>query len=187
MSTSTLDFLLGRIVDRRDTPEDWEQLDVQADLDPQLWTELLARLRDDARCREAVRVAVRPAATVPLPGRRRRVRPALLAAAAILLGLVLGVQVGRPGGEAAGPDATPATLVGGPASATTAPVVLDELPSLLLATRATGAEGVLEVVYLRRTLECRQVTTLYELQRDDAGVPAPLPVDSARLLTSMPF
>jgi hypothetical protein len=186
MSTSTVDLLLGRVIDRADTPQDWAQLEARADQDPGLWTELIARLRDDARCREAVQVAVRPAASVPLPRRPRRAHPALLAAAAVLLVAGLVVQV-WPGKEPAAPQPVGEAPYVAATPTAHEPVVLEELPGLLLATRPTGTEGVLEVVYLRRTLECRQVTTLYELQRDDAGVPAPLPVDSARLLTSMPF
>ena len=47
--------LLSRVVDRRATPADWEELTAQADSDPALWQRLGATLRDDCLLQVTVR------------------------------------------------------------------------------------------------------------------------------------
>jgi hypothetical protein len=201
MNTSTIDLLLSRVVDRGAAPEDWERLDAYAADDPNLWGELIARLRDDALVRDAVGAAIPAADNVPPPARSRgwlgRGRTVGLIAAAAVLLAAIAVPLGwwhthrfaPPGSDSADPEVPVTTVTvttpGGLAPAPAA--VVEELPSVLISTRVVSDGTGVEVVYLRRTVERSIVDSVFTLEPDDAGVTSPRPVEDAGLLVSLPF
>jgi hypothetical protein len=174
--------LFDRMVTHEATPEDWDQLDAVAERDASVWRRLGLALRDHGDLVQVVDVAGDEAEALvvaPLvPSRVRwKTRAGWLAAAAALMMWAGTSLVG----------VSPTETETAPASTVTADTpetqIVGELPSVLVGTRSLPDDQGVEVTYLRRLIERRTTSGLYERGTDEwgqaAAVPASLP--NARL------
>lgn len=187
MKPTREDVLISRVVDREEAPTDWRELDRLAAARDGLWQELLQALRQDAAVRAAVAPALAAADGRPLPGSLgadatpvRGSSPSAWvgwAAALLVAALWIAAATGpnRPGTDAIAVEPTAMT----PASPSD-PSVLRELSRVVVRARPTDDGRAVEVVYVRRVLERAVVNELYEITKDEHGMPVPSPIDPAR-------
>lgn len=209
MSDEIQDALISRIVDRKESTADWEQLAELDDGNGSAWLALAQTLRCEAELRGALGAELERADSVELVA-PRRIAASLagwsgwLTAAACLLGWILAasdrvepdpistddnalVSVDGPSPSESEPQSTEdsAQSTGSQAeivrAAADAADVIKELPLIIVDTQpAESGEGY-EVVYLRRVLESRRVDEVLEFRPDDTGNLLPVPVDEARI------
>jgi len=185
------DILISRVVDGEASDADWRELEALSSLDATVMRRLAEAQSREAALREAVAGALVRAETVELPGRHvdtvYRFRSRLqswtgwAAAAAVALAWAAAGGGLRPAteGQVAGASwGTPASTeeaferyqLMGLAEGR----VLGELPLVML--RAEQREdGRTDVTYLRRVLERKTVTGVYEPGVDAEGKPTLLP------------
>jgi hypothetical protein len=178
-----IDLLISRIVDRRDTPEDWLRLDARAFADGDLSPILVEALRSDALLRRVVDRATTPAERVEVhpgwsraAGRRRQWSRGLSLggwmAAAVLTLLWLATA---PGGGESPSNPEPLAVV-----RTAGSEVIQNLPNLMVETRPIPGTEETELIFIRRTLERRQVSGAYTLALNEMGQPVQSAVDLTR-------
>lgn len=189
------DILITRVLDGEATPEDWAAFRAMAARDPAVWADLADAQQDRAELATAVAEAIAIADRVGAPieihagerlNARIRVGAAWLGwAAAAVLGV--GAFTGMPGlsGGVPGGGAQEAGLfrVNSPEDAMQLYLdmgqktgsVLGEVPERVLLSSELAADGQgYSVVYLRQTIECRQVEDLYRVGLNEAGQEVPV-------------
>lgn len=185
MNGST-DETLSRIVDRSETPDDWQMIEGQED--ESLYYELAMMLRDDCNLRQAIRSRVDRAERVALPVLSAETSAAasqrswLLGAAAVFV-LALGWFFGRTPAPATPTE--PAKILAdylevGHRNGQ----VLDQLPNVTLEVRPAGDGQSVEVIYVRRLVERVVVDEAWRLGTDEHGQPQPAKVDLASYKTA---
>jgi hypothetical protein len=191
-------LLMSRVVDGDATTDEWDELTVLAERDPDVWAQLAHTLRDNAGFARAVNAEVAAADAVPLPSPERaraamtiepRVDPFAHVsrwsgwAVAALVGIAWLAWIFNAGDAARRPE-PPATgsLAGLPAAdllqayldrGRQEELVVGEVPDrILIDTRPTETSGGYEVLYLRQIIERRVVPDLYRVQgQDERGQP----------------
>jgi hypothetical protein len=171
MNAEREELLISRIVDRCESPRDWDELERLEAAGSGVRTELWCALRADAGLRAGVGEALAPAARVALPRAPRR-RPRVAAAAGWLLAaLFAGLWVAERGGAADEPAARGET----------------HGPATVVRARALDGEQGYELLCVRPMLERVLVDGLYELAQDEYGQPVPTPVRRAALAIPASF
>ncbi len=199
------DILIGRVTDGEATPADWQELEALAAADAGVWTRLAAAQRSHADLSRAVDDELTVAELVHVPAHeavragmttvaiRWRAYSGWAAAAVVALawaganGLGLRTPGLNPGATTAGvlsPDELFSRYVDqGKAQG----VVLGELPMVMVESSPAGgaghagADGRVEVVFVRRVLERAYVNNLYRVGRDEHGEPTPVPMNLSTL------
>jgi hypothetical protein len=188
-------ILTHRVLGGSAEPSDWEDLELKAQKDPEIWHRLALALRDENELGLAVGSTAAAAEAVELrdlsqehefrgsrgSSRRGRSRFAPWIGWAAAAGLALLWLTGVPGSPR---TSTP------PAQAETMQQALNlyrqvgtregrfvkELPLLMVARRPAEKGQGTEVVYVRRLLEKRRVRDFYEPATDEWGNPVAVPV-----------
>ncbi len=186
--------LIHRVLSGSAEPAAWEELELKAQQDPQLWHRLALSLKDQNELNlgvantvlraEALELddlraaAAQHSSTSPAPIRRFRPGPWIgwAVAACIALFWLTGIP-GAPSTTA--PPAEAATMQQAldlyRQAGTREGRLVEELP-LLVVDRKPAPQGKgTEVVYLRRILERRRVKSLYEAAPDEWGNPVVVP------------
>lgn len=199
------DILIGRVTDGEATPADWQELEALAASDAGVWTRLASAQRSHADLSRAVDDELTVAELVHVPAHdavrtgmtsvaiRWRAYSGWAAAAVVAIawaganGLGLRTPGLNPGATTAGvlsPDELFSRYVDqGKAQG----VVLGELPMVMVesspagASGEPGADGPVEVVFVRRVLERAYVKNLYRVGRDEHGEPTPVPMNLSTL------
>jgi hypothetical protein len=184
MDPTREDLLIGRVVDRSERPDDWQELERLFAGDPALRQQLCATLRDDAWLRLAVAGPLAFAERVEAPPRRRLTRMSglvgwLCAAAFALLWLSPRLS---PAAPAAPPPSAP---VARDLAATS--TQLGELPPLLVRSQPTDDGTALRVVTMRRILEENVVQQVFSVGADEFGGVQQVPVALASCTTPTDF
>ncbi len=156
----TEETLFDRAICGEASEADWDQLHDSAVADPAVWHRLALNLRDNGRLVQALAEVGDVAAGVELVHNRSRRRwvaaAGWLAAAAMILAWVTI------------PYAPPAVDVGAE--------VVGELPSVLMKTRELP-DGDVEVTYVRRLVERRTTSAVFEQGEDELGQTVVVPAD----------
>ncbi|QOJ00159.1 MAG: hypothetical protein HRU70_06525 [Phycisphaeraceae bacterium] len=187
------DLLLSRVVDGRDSPDDWASLDAIARNDPGLWRELALLQKDQRSLEQMVGLASASADRTPLPADAPTLRLAEHArpgsgwsgwigwAAAAGLGLALvGTLNVKPSGSIPGNHAgvIPVQMTPDEALENYITVgskdgrVLGELEDRILIRGEPAADGAgWDVVFVRPIVERARVPDLYRFATDEWGNP----------------
>lgn len=185
MDTTPEDILIGRVVDRCERPEDWQELERRFAADPELRLQLCSTLRQDATVRQAVAPMLQRADQIELPPLRSPSRlPALagwLAAATFAL-----LWLTSPGASLQRGRTQPMSA-GGADLAAAVGSELGELPPLLVRSHPTDDGKALRVVTMRRILEESVVQQVYRVGEDEFGSPQQVPVALANCTTPSDF
>ena len=185
MDPTREDLLIGRVVDRCERPDDWQELERLFAGDPDLCRQLCATLREDALLRQATAAPLAVADRVEAPPRPRLARvPGLvgwLCAAAFAL-LWLSPRSARVAPPTAPQPAAPIAgdLAGGTSQ-------LGELPPLLVRSQPTDDGKALRVVTMRRILEENVVQQVFSVGADEFGGVQQVPVALANCTTPTDF
>jgi len=186
MTLTREDILISRIVDGSSEPADWAELQTLAEDDPEALLRLAGAQRREADLRESFGAVLNDADEIDLPlghtatvytfRNRLQVWTGWAAAAAIALAWLTAGGVLRP-------NSTTSTVAGWSPAATTDEAfeqyqmmglaegrVLGELPKMMIQVKRLES-GQAEVTYLRRVLERRLVTDVYESGVDTQGRP----------------
>ncbi len=177
------DELFDRALSEGATPDEWGELEALAGRDPALWQRLARSLRDNRALTTAAEEAGALAAAVELPAgsaRRPAPRPVWLERMgwmAALIAVAIGAALWSGDAPAIEPQ-EPLVAEAPPAGTepdTRLAMVVDELPKVVVGSRALARGGPYEVLYMRRVLERAVVDRLYERGVDEYGRPAAVP------------
>jgi hypothetical protein len=183
MEPSREELLIGRIIDRCETAQDWDELGRLAAADESVWVRLRAGLRDDAALRGAARAELAFADAVELPA-----APALgrgrtwfgvsgwscAAAFAILWCTATFVRPDPPRPAAPPQEASTDASLG-------------ELPRVLVRAQPSEDGRSLRVVSMRRILEESVVQQVFGVDEDEFGAVRPVQVELTRYATPSDF
>jgi len=192
MSDTRLDLLANRIVDGRETPDEFAEFRRLAADRPAAWEALAEMQRDDRALRALASAATGGAERVDLPHAAFAPSPGFAAAAGWLVAAALGLALAVPGGGSARPrDGGPQVASIGPTLSSAEALrtyldrgraeglVLEELePKALLGSRPLPGGGY-ELVFVRQILERVEVPAVYRFDArldgaaDGAAIPLP--------------
>lgn len=191
--TDSLDHIIQRVVDRRASVRDWDEFTARAALRPELQVELVDRMREDDLLREAFEPIAAIGDRIELPRTRAtaatRATPFVtgFAAAMLLCMLAWGLlpqstRVSRattsePTTSAPTPTHAEALIMQYLDAGRESGRVVRELPRLALGVRRnTENTDGLEVLYVRRFLECGPIESTIRLASDEHGDAVTIPI-----------
>ena len=182
MTDSHEELLMHRALEYQALDDDWSELNGLARTDPSVWRRLADGLRDEGALRRRLDRELSRVDQVELPavvpGRRSRLvlvsgwaAAFLLAALWLLNGFKREPQQLLPGGPGRS-DLGTEVVNHSPSKRGTSNVV-DELPAMMIETVPAEDGSGYDVLFLRRTIERIRVNGVFQLARDEYGLPAP--------------
>ena len=176
---SDRDLLIGRIVDREDSPTDWASVEGLAADDCRARDDLFAALRDESLLRTAVGEVVAVADRVDigtggLPRRHTMIHWGGWMAAAVLAL----IWIATDGRKTRVPESRVPARVASDRFA--GDRFVRELPNVMVETRQVPGSDKTEVLYVRRVLERKVVSGAYTMAMDETGQPVRVQADLTR-------